>query len=167
MVMSADTRLQGYNSAMQNALNSFQTDVSNSGNLFNVGTALQEQNTQNQQAPMQAQNFLSSLLQALPSTSNSSSKSSSTNGLLPALGGGSGMASLYKASDISLKENIIPLGQENGYNVYEFNYIGEPERYRGVMAQEVQKTRPDAVVETPNGLAVNYEAIGVKFARVK
>jgi hypothetical protein len=69
-------------------------------------------------------------------------------------------------SDSRLKENIIPLGKENGHNIYEFSYIGQPERYVGVMAQEVMKTNPEAVAETPIGYAVYYDKIGVNMRRV-
>lgn len=74
------------------------------------------------------------------------------------------LASLF--SDIRMKENIKYAGTENGHNIYEFNYIGQPERYTGVMAQEVMKTRPDAVIHTPEGLKVNYDAIGVQMRRI-
>lgn len=70
------------------------------------------------------------------------------------------------ASDINLKENIRKIGLENEFNIYEFNYIGKPGRYRGVMAQEVQETRPDAVVEKDGYLAVHYDKIGVEFKQI-
>ncbi len=73
------------------------------------------------------------------------------------------IASLF--SDARLKENIVPAGRENGHNIYEFNYIGQPERYTGVMAQEVLETNPEAVIHTPEGLKVNYSAIGVQMKR--
>ena len=64
------------------------------------------------------------------------------------------MASLVMGlrSDIRVKENIVPEATHwKGFNVYTFNYIpsyGDPvPRRRGVMAQEVERTRPDAVVE--------------------
>ena len=61
--------------------------------------------------------------------------------ILAALGG----------SDVRIKENIEPAGTWKGFNVYTFNYIpsyGDPvPRRRGVMAQEVERTRPDAVIE--------------------
>jgi len=74
------------------------------------------------------------------------------------------LASLF--SDIRLKENIIHVGKKNGHNIYQFNYIGMPERYEGVMAQEVMKTHPDAVIETPLGLKVNYGAIGLEMRSI-
>lgn len=92
----------------------------------------------------------------------------SAGGTLGTLGQVAGTAaSLYSLfSDIRLKENIIPAGKENSHNIYEFSYKGHPERFVGVMAQEVIKTHPEAVIMTPIGYAVNYDAIGVKMRRV-
>lgn len=73
------------------------------------------------------------------------------------------LPSLIAASDVRLKENIIPLGTENGFPVYEFSYKGNPARFIGVMAQEVQKLMPQAVGRIGRWLAVNYSMIGVKF----
>ncbi len=79
--------------------------------------------------------------------------------------GSKAMSGLF--SDERLKENIVPVGQENGHNVYEFNYKGDDKRFVGVMAQEVQETHPEAVKMTDSGyLAVNYDAIGVTFREV-
>lgn len=76
--------------------------------------------------------------------------------------GGAGAAAA--ASDRRLKEGIVPMGQENGHNIYAFRYIGQPETYIGVMADEVLKTHPEAVVVAQNGYhAVYYDKIGVKF----
>lgn len=66
-------------------------------------------------------------------------------------------------SDIRLKENIEPLGMENGIPVYAFNYIGNPVRYKGVMAQDILKINPDAVVEKDGYLAVYYDRIGIEM----
>ena len=78
--------------------------------------------------------------------------------------GSLGAAGISAFSDITLKENIDKVGEENGFNIYEFNYIEQPEtRYKGVMAQEVQKVMPEAVVEKDGYLAVNYDKIGIKM----
>ncbi len=70
-------------------------------------------------------------------------------------------------SDRSLKENIKPIGEENGFNVYEFNYITDPDvTYVGVMADEVELVKPEAVAEIDGFKAVNYELIGVTFREV-
>ena len=60
------------------------------------------------------------------------------------------LASLFSGfkSDIRAKENIVPEATHwKGFNVYTFNYIGDDTPRRGVMAQEVERTRPDAVYE--------------------
>jgi hypothetical protein len=75
-----------------------------------------------------------------------------------------GSLALAAASDIRLKTNIKPVGTENGHKVYEFEYIGSPERYIGAMAHEVEQINPDAVVTMDNGFkAVKYDMIGVDF----
>jgi hypothetical protein len=60
-------------------------------------------------------------------------------------------------SDIRIKENIEPEGATwKGLQIYAYNYIGDSTPRRGVMAQEVEQVRPDAVA-TINGIKhVNY-----------
>ena len=67
------------------------------------------------------------------------------------------------ASDERLKENIKPLGKENGHNIYEFTYKGKVGKYIGVMAQEVEKIMPAAVTMKDGFKAVYYDMIGVRF----
>ena len=77
----------------------------------------------------------------------------------------SGIGSFF--SDKNLKENIEKVGEENGFNIYEFNYINEPnKRYRGVIAQEIKEIAPDAIEERDGYLAVNYDKIGIEFKEV-
>lgn len=82
---------------------------------------------------------------------------------LPAVAGPSTATYLaaLAASDVRLKENIVPDGEMGGFPAYTFNYRGEPGvRYRGVMAQEVMQKRPDLVHTMPNGyLAVDYAGL--------
>jgi hypothetical protein len=80
------------------------------------------------------------------------------------LGAGAQLGSAYLMSDKNIKENIKKVGEENGFNLYEFNYIGKPEkRFVGVMAQEVQEIMPDAVAEIGGYLAVDYGKIGLEM----
>ena len=81
----------------------------------------------------------------------------------------SGQESGPMASDIKLKENIIKVGNSpSGINVYEWNYIGKSQRYRGVLAQELLESHPEAVTMCPNGfLGVYYGKIDVKMEAVK
>ena len=76
---------------------------------------------------------------------------------LGSLAGGLGWAPF---SDIRVKENIVPDGTTyKGHNVYHFNYVWDDVRRRGVMAQEVEQTNPDAVVEIDGIKHVAYGAL--------
>jgi Chaperone of endosialidase len=71
-------------------------------------------------------------------------------------------------SDIRMKENIELIGYtENGLNVYDFDYKPEYKdiaghgRFRGVMAQEVEKIIPYAVITLNDGYKmVDYSLLG-------
>ena len=71
-------------------------------------------------------------------------------------------------SDVRLKENITKVGNSpSGINIYEWNYIGNTQRYRGVMAQEILERHPEAVALQPDGyLSVYYGKIDVNMERV-
>jgi hypothetical protein len=62
------------------------------------------------------------------------------------------------ASDRRLKENILKIGRlANGLFVYSYNYIWDNEPQIGVMADEVKKLIPEAVITLHSGYdAVNY-----------
>ncbi|WP_208433012.1 tail fiber domain-containing protein [Bartonella taylorii] len=70
--------------------------------------------------------------------------------------------------DVRAKENIVPVGEKNGYPLYTFNYKGDPQRYRGVLAQEVLRLNPDAVYVHAKTklLHVNYDKIGLKMEKI-
>jgi hypothetical protein len=75
------------------------------------------------------------------------------------------------ASDRRVKKNIVPVGREGGQNVYEFEYTGRfakqsPGRYRGVMADEVERDMPHAVVVKGGVKHVDYSFLGTKMRRV-
>ena len=71
-------------------------------------------------------------------------------------------------SDKTLKENIVKVGQSpSGFNVYEWNYLWSPERFRGVIAQEVQKIKPKAVLSNIFGhLLVDYSKLDVNMEKI-
>jgi len=79
------------------------------------------------------------------------------------LGGlmGLGAAGITRYSDRRLKTNIKKIGKmANGLALYAYDYIwGEHDI--GVMADEVEKVMPNAVITMPNGFkAVNYSMLG-------
>jgi hypothetical protein len=53
---------------------------------------------------------------------------------------------------------------DNGLGFYRFSYIGSDKAYVGVMAQEVEAIRPEAVVRGSDGyLRVNYDLLGLRM----
>ena len=70
------------------------------------------------------------------------------------------IAAPFIGSDIRIKENIVPEGARwKGLQIYNYNYRGDPTPRRGVMAQEVEQLRPDAVVTIGGVKHVNYGAL--------
>ena len=73
--------------------------------------------------------------------------------------GGSGLLGLSKLSDRRLKEDIEPVGTLfDGTPVYGYRYKGAPAYHIGLMAQDVEKTAPEAVIEINGYKAVDYRA---------
>jgi hypothetical protein len=68
-------------------------------------------------------------------------------------------------SDSRLKEAVVPLKQlANGVALYRFRYRGDAEVYVGVIAQEVARLIPDAVVRGDDGyLRVDYDRLGLRL----
>ena len=58
---------------------------------------------------------------------------------------GAGLGALMGLSDRSFKKNIVKVGSDHISDIYEFEYIWGGGKYRGRMADEVAKARPDAV----------------------
>ncbi|MGC3959561.1 MAG: tail fiber domain-containing protein [Verrucomicrobiota bacterium] len=97
---------------------------------------------------------------------NAQLKNQGLNSLMGGIfGAGAGLlgnTSLF--SDERLKEDIEQVGElPGGEGVYEYSYKGDPERFRGVIAQEIEQTQPDAVTDTPSGYkAVDYRKVIAK-----
>ena len=68
-------------------------------------------------------------------------------------------------SDRRLKRDIFRLGcLDSGICLYRFRYLWDDTFYVGVMAQEVERIAPDAVVHGPDGyLRVRYDLLGLQF----
>ncbi|UAX94667.1 tail fiber domain-containing protein [Ensifer adhaerens] len=68
---------------------------------------------------------------------------------------GSILGALPKPSDRRLKKDIKKVGKLDGHSLYEYRYKSEAGRgpkHLGVMAQEVEKSRPDVVSRGPDGM---------------
>lgn len=157
-------------SQFNNSLNTgLQQQQQNINNLSTIGNQQQQQQQQTQQAPYNALQAESGLLNPVVSYVGQSTPSYTVK-----TGGGLGSflqsagqvaniastaASLF--SDRRLKENIIPMGEENGHKIYEFNYLGNTKKYIGVMADEVPE---DAITIDEDGFKmVDYDKLGVEF----
>jgi hypothetical protein len=115
-------------------------------------------------APMNAlQNYMSMITGNYGSTSSGGSSTTSTvptQSPIAGILGSLGQAAIMAQSDIRIKENIIPEGTTwKGLSIYNYNYVGDATPRRGVMAQQVERMYPDAVVTIDGIKHVNYGAI--------
>ena len=129
---------------------------------------MNQANTLRQQGIGQQIQGLGSIVNSQTAAYNASQNQSDP--MASILGTGLGLvASKIPWSDIRLKENIKRIGTyENGLPKYEFSYKGCPQRYRGVMAQDVLEVMPDAVVANGEGyMAVRYDMLGIDMEKVQ
>jgi hypothetical protein len=68
-------------------------------------------------------------------------------------------------SDTRLKRDIAQVGElDNGINLYRYRYLWSDTVYVGVMAQEVEAVKPDAVLRDEDGyLRVDYRRLGLRL----
>lgn len=104
------------------------------------------------------------------SIANANSSAAQTSGLLSLFGSLLGSAGTAY-SDERLKKNIKKVGESpSGIPEYEFEYKTDDLKriYRGAMAQDLEKLRPDAVAKDPvTGMKyVNYSVLDVPFIEV-
>ena len=71
-------------------------------------------------------------------------------------------------SDVRLKEKIKKTGvSPSGIPIYEFNYIGDSNRYSGAMAQDLLDINPGAVTMDSSGYyKVNYNDIDLDMHQI-
>ncbi len=78
-------------------------------------------------------------------------------------GGIGGAIGGIAASDIKVKQNVVhiegALGKIGRLDGKTFNYIGQGEKTAGVIAQDVEKVLPEAVIEINGIKYVNYNAV--------
>jgi len=83
------------------------------------------------------------------------------------LNAGAQIGSAYLMSDARMKENIERIGEENGYPTYRFNYKHDPDKtYIGVMAQDIEKVKPEAIIEEDGIKYVNYDMLELTMKEV-
>lgn len=157
-----------YNTALENALKTLpQSRATDATGALAGGTYGRNIDTATNMAPITALQELAKIIGVLPSSTDQK-QLSETKGIregnpLTAIGNAAGIASMF--SDIRLKENVVKV-RDGEIPEYEFNYIGNPQRYRGVMAQDVAKVKPEAVSVIDGYMAVNYSAIGKQMRAI-
>lgn len=91
-------------------------------------------------------------------------------GMFGALVGAGATYATFAPSDRRLKDNIrfCTVDPATELNLYEFNYINDPDRtFIGVMADEVMERFPQAVIEQEDGYyAVDYGELGLEMVEV-
>lgn len=165
--------VQGINTGLTANQQGFQQQAYNQMQPINVINALrtgsQVQNPQFANTPMQANTAGPDLLGAANASYQNQLNAYNAQ---QAAGGGFmnglmslGAAGITKYSDIRLKKNIKKIGTlRKGINIYSYNYIDYKDlpknKQIGVMAQEVEKVIPEAVITMADGYkAVNYGLI--------
>lgn len=106
----------------------------------------------------QGQQILNQALGAFPAQTNTSqtTKQDMTGQII-----GAGLTAAMFASDRRLKKNIERIGKtRGGLNLYSYEYIWGDEPWIGVMADEVEKVIPSAVIVGPRGFKmVDYSQV--------
>jgi hypothetical protein len=94
------------------------------------------------------------------SSGTSTMRGAGPSGFQSAIGTGASIASLalpFLLSDERVKENIEPVGLlNNGLPVYRYNYIGDVTPQIGLLAQDVEQVKPEAVAEIGGIKHVHY-----------
>jgi hypothetical protein len=171
-------RVSGANSAVNSGVNATGNSISQQGSLFdlaNAGGAGMQSSGQaaidnakgmseyaNNNAWTNLQNFYNIIGgQNWGSTKTGSSTETSDPSLWSDAGSVMGtLGSLMKLSDRRMKKDIEMIGHApNGLPVYLYRYIGDDSvpREVGLMAQDVETFRPEAVTEIGGLKHVNYE----------
>lgn len=162
-----DREMRAFYDAQNNARNRFALDSYNTG--FNTATATRNQPINEITALLSGSqvsqpNFVNSNMPTIPTTdvagiinqdyqnrlaayNQQQSRKDSLMGGLFGLG-----ANLITLSDKNAKTDIEKIGKVDGHSVYRYRYKGSPDKHIGVMAQEVEKKRPDAVVTSAEGV---------------
>lgn len=135
-----------------------QTYTSAMDKLANIGTGLGSFSIQQLGAALSGFSGSGSSLAGASTTQQSvlqaqSAQKASTMGFLGELAGagGSALSGGFAAggafaSDVRLKENIVPIGQIRDVPFYSFTFIGDDRPQIGVMAQELFQTHPEFVI---------------------
>ncbi len=120
--------------------------------------AAYDQWMQYQAYPYQQAQFFANIAQGLGAGAGGSSSTTAPAPNLGSqiLGGVGAIGSIY--SDKRMKENIQAIGKLNdGQTVYRYNFKGDPKTQIGLLAQEVEESKPGAVTQVKGLKMVDYK----------
>jgi hypothetical protein len=167
--------LQAANNAFANTLADKQLDLydnyynrlnNNLSNMLNTSNTLYNYMAGVTGANQNLANAVNNHALGKAQAENNSNNGSLWASLANTIGNTAGMLGGAKilASDKNVKENIKKIGEKDGYNWYSYNYkkgLGLPEgKQQGVIAQEVEKKNPDAVINIDGIKHVDYSKLG-------
>lgn len=151
--------LDGYNTGMQTALTERNQPINEITALLS-GSQVSQPNFVNTSMPQIATTDMAGLINndysnRLNQFNAKQARRDSLMGGLFDVGGSIGSAMIM--SDRRLKVDVQRVGEVRGLGVYEYRYLGSPDVHIGLMADEVEKMRPDAVGRGADGFAsVDY-----------
>ena len=111
--------------------------------------------------------LLSSALGLMPQQTSTTQTGRKETGTGDVLGTAAQLASAFMMSDQRMKKDITFIGKEKGHNIYSWNWNDKAKSIGwdkfptiGVLAQEVKRYMPEAVIEDADGYyRVNYGAL--------
>lgn len=114
--------------------------------------------TQQYQHPFQNTSWLASLVQGVGSNAGGTSTQTTPGPSALSQIAGVGLTALGMFSDERVKENVERVGQtDDGLPIYTFRYKGSPQTQMGLMAQDVEQVKPEAVGSLGGIKTVNYD----------
>jgi hypothetical protein len=162
--LASNTFQQQYQNALQNYQTNYNAQQQQVGNLLNLLGIGQNAAAGVGNAGMQsAQGIGNTLMSGANATAAGqiAAGNAQSNALSGALNLGLGGAGIYALlSDARAKRDIRLIGcTEGGNKIYRYRYKGKPEWHVGVMAQEVEKIDPDAVINFGDTKYVDYSKV--------
>jgi hypothetical protein len=169
--VSGRLRSLGFQQAAEKTLGDIARQRQTAATLFPLAETQRGIQQQAIQAPLRQTEFLQNLLLGIPTgggtqrVTETAAPPSQAEQVGQALQIAASAAALF--SDKRLKKDIVYVGKKNGYKLYDFVYKFAPSiKYRGVMAQDILKIKPEAIKSLFGFLAVDYNKLGLTMERV-
>lgn len=171
--VSGRLRSFGFQQAAEKTLGDIARQRQTAATLFPLAETQRGIQQQAIQVPLRQTEFLQNLLTGIPfgggteRETETAAAPTDTEQIGQALQIAASAAALFGGSDKRLKKDIVYVGKKNGYKLYDFVYKFAPTiKYRGVMAQDILKVKPDAIKSLFGFLAVDYNKLGLTMERV-